>query len=258
MQLTTLDYALWALSTALQVGVCILVVRSRSYRSLPLFSAYTWLNLIGLAVGWWAYLKLGYSSRISFNIAWAAFGIVLAARGLAVAELCRRVLRPYDGVWALAWRLLVGVAMLLLVYAGLAVFGVRGGITAFLLTAEHGLELAAALVLLLLLAISNYYHIRVPTLEGMVALGLGVWSLLQVVNNVALLLWPDYYAWGSAVKMVSFQLVLLIWIAALRKPVPQEGQAPPVLSQRAYDELAPQTNLRLRLLNERLLEIFKT
>ena len=203
MQLTTLDYALWALSTALQVGVCILVVRSRSYRSLPLFSAYTWLNLIGLSVGWWAYLRLGYSSRISFNIAWAAFGIVLAARGLAVAELCRRVLRPYDGVWALAWRLLVGVAMLLLVYAGLAVFGVRGGITAFLLTAEHGLELAAALVLLLLLAISNYYHIRVPTLEGMVALGLGVGLGLVLSVAVAGSLTADLQRLSDAAARVG-------------------------------------------------------
>ena len=257
MQLTTPDYVLWALSTALQLSVCILVLRKRCYRSLPLFSAYTWLNLISLVSVLCVYLGLGYSSRLSFYIVWIAIGVLLLARGLAVAELCRRVLRPYDGVWALAWRLLVGVAMLLLVYAGLAVFGVRDGITAFLLTAEHGLELAAALVLLLLLAISNYYHIRVPTLEGMVALGLGVWSLLQVVNNVALLLWPDYYAWGSAVKMVSFQLVLLIWIAALRKSVLHQAPAPALLPQTLYDELAPQTNLRLRLLNDRLLEIFK-
>lgn len=74
---------------------------------------------------------------------------------------------------------------------------------------------------------------------------------------MALLLWREYYHWGSTVKMISFQVALLIWIAALRKPIPQAGQTQPLLLQQVYDELAPQTNLRLRLLNDRLLEIFK-
>ena len=258
MELTASDYGLWILSTVLQCAVCGLTLRSGLYRRLPVFSAYAWINLVNLAFVWWAYLHLGYSSTTSFYITWGAYGVALLARGLVVGELCRRVLKPYRGVWALAWRLLVGAAMLLLVYAGLAAYGARERVTTFLRTAEHGVELAAAVVLILLLVISSYYRIPVPTLEGMLALGLGVWSLLLVVNNMAFLLWPDYYARGSQVKMVSFQLALLIWIAALRKPVQQEGYAPPVLSQRAYDELAPQTNLRLRLLNDRLLEIFKT
>ena len=257
MQLTTLDYALWALSTALQVGVCIFVLRSRTYRSLPLFSAYAWLNLLSLAFGWWVYLRLGYSSRLSFYITWIAVGVVLLARGLAVGELCQRILRPYRGVWALGWRLLVGVAILLLVFAGLAAYGARDGIKTFLLTAERGLELAAAIILLLLLVISSYYRIPVPKLEGMLALGLGVWSLLLVANDAALALWPKYFPWGRAVRMASFQAVLLIWIAALRKPALHEAAAPLLLAQTVYDELAPQTNLRLRLLNDRLLEIFK-
>jgi len=256
MELTRSDYVLWIVSTVLQLAVCGLVLRGGLYLRLPAFSAYVWLNLLTLALVWWAYLRLGYSSM--FYIGWAAFGVALLARGLVVGELCRRVLRLYRGVWALAWRLLVGAAMLLLVYAGLAAYGTRDRLETFFMTAERGMELAAAIVLLLLLVISSYYRIPVPMLEGMLALGLGVWSLLQVVNNVALLLWPNYYAWGSAVKMVSFQLVLLIWIAALRKPVLHEAPAPALLPQTVYDELAPQTNLRLRLLNERLLEIFKT
>ena len=257
MELTPSDYGLWTAGTVLQFAVCILVLRNGLYRRLPVFSAYVWLNLVNLAFVWWAYLKLGYSSLPSFYIAWTAYGVALLARGLAVGELCLWVLSPFRGVWALAWRLLVGMAMLLLVYAGLAAYGARDGITAFLLTAEHGLELAAAVVLLFLLAISAYYRIRVQAPERLLILGLGMWSLLQVVNNVAFDLWPGYFPWGRAVKVASFQVALLIWIAALRKPVPQEEHAPPVLSQRAYDELAPQTNLRLRLLNERLLEIFK-
>lgn len=257
MQLTSLDYTLGALSTALQVTVCILVLRNQFYRRLPLFGAYAWLNLLNLTFVWSVYLRLGYSSPPSFYISWIAFGVVLLARGLAVGELCRCVLRFYQGVWALAWRLLVGVAMLLLVYAGLAAYGVRDRIMTFLLTAERGLELTAAVILLLLLAIRSYYRIPVPVVERLLILGLGLWSLLQVLNDAALTLWPDYFPWVRAVEMVSFQVALCTWIVALRKPVPREEHVPRVLPQRVYDELAPQTNLRLRLLNERLLEIFK-
>ncbi len=254
MQLTPFDYGLWIVSTLLQGAVCGLLLRGGLYLRLPIFSSYAWLNLLSLALVWWAYLRLDYSWM--FYVGWVAFAVALLARGLVVGELCRRVLRPYIGVWALAWRILIGVAMLLVVYAGLAAYSNRNPLEVFLFTAERGLELAAAVLLILLLGISHYFRIRVDRLSQLLVLGLGTWSLLQVVNNMALLLWSDYYHWGSAVKMLGFHLSLIIWIAALRKPIPQEEQVP-LLPQPVYDALAPQTNLKLRLLNERLLEIFK-
>jgi len=257
MALTPHEFGLWIVSTVLQMALCGLILRRHLSRHLPIFAAYAWLNLLTLALVWWAYLRHGYRSPAFFYIAWAAFGAALFARGLVVGELCRRVLRPYTGVWALAWRILTGVALLLVVYAGLAAYSSRDPLQVFLFTAERGLELAAAVIIILLLGISTYFDIRVDRLNRLLVLGLGTWSLLQVVNNVALLLWRDYLHWGSTVKIIAFQVSLIIWIVALLKPIPEKEPARPLLPQQVYDELAPQTNLKLRLLNDRLLEIFK-
>jgi len=170
MVLTPYDYGLWTVSTVLQFALCGLILRTGLSRHLPIFAVYAWLNLLNLALVWWAYLRHGYSSLTFFYITWAAFGVALLARGMVVGELCRRVLSPYSGVWALAWRILTGVALLLVVYAGLAAYSSRDPMQEFLFTAERGLELAAAVLLVLLMGISAYYRILVNQLNRLLIL----------------------------------------------------------------------------------------
>ena len=93
----------------------------------------------------------------------------------------------------------------------------------------------------------------------MVALGLGLYSTVQVLNSTFLReLRVEYLGLGNLIRMVSFVAVLLIWLLALRKPLPTAAEAPILLPQHIYDEVAPQVNYRLRLLNQRLLEILKS
>jgi len=51
---------------------------------------------------------------------------------------------------------------------------------------------------------------------------------------------------------------MVFWWLALRKPLPTPAPAPALLSQQVYDEVSPQVNERLRALNQRLLEMFKS
>ena len=183
----------------------------------------------------------------------------MAARGLVVAEVCRSSLRAYRGIWALAWRLLSGIALLLLLNAVLEAYGKAYWIAPFILTAKRGLELAAAAILLSLLIISGYYRIRLEHMQRMIALGVGFYSTVQALNDSFMREWlAQYLHWWNGIRLLSFQLALLIWLLALRKPLPDAAPAPALLPQRVYDELSPQVNYRLRALNQRLLEMLKS
>ena len=258
MHLIPQDYLLGATALVLEVLVCACAFRRRLYLRLPFFTIYLALVLARTLFGWLVYSAWGYESRIAFYFFWVSQAMLVAARAAAIAEIAWRALRDYRGIWALAWRLLCGIALLLLVNAALDAHASKSRIATFVLSAERGLELAAAVVLLTLLFVSGYYGIRLEPVQRMVALGLGFYSTIQVLNNSIASEWlSQFFHWWASIRMISFQVALLIWWWALRKPLPAVTAAPVLLSQNVYDELTPQINHRLRLLNQRLLEILK-
>ncbi len=259
MLLTVPSYLLWGATTLLELILFILAVRRRLYLRLPFFTGYLALVLGRDTLLWWAYHTLGSGSRSVWYIAYITQGVMLLARGAAVAEVCCSSLRAYRGIWALTWRLLFGVALLLLLYAGLDAYGHAPWISSFLLVIERGLELAAAALLLSLLIISVYYGVRLGPVHKMVAVGLCFYSGIQVLNNTFMRQWlVQYFHWWNGIRVSSFLVALLIWLLALRKPLPARAPAPVLLPQNVYDELSPQVNYRVRVLNERLLELLKS
>jgi len=259
MQLTASDHILWAVGALLEVIVCVLIVRRGLYRRLPFFSTFVALDLASEVVVWWTYSRWGYGSWAAWYISWIMRGVLLLARAPVVAELCWSSLRAYRGIWALTWRLLCGVALLLLLNAALDASGNAHWMLQFVLTAERGLELAAAVILLSLLLISDYYRIRLEPVQRMVAVGLCFYSAVQVLNNSFMRGWlTQYVPWWNGIHLVSFQVALVIWWLAIRKPLPAVEQAPALLPRKVYDELSPRVNYRLRVLNQRLLEFLKS
>ena len=258
MQLTTSDYLLWGLSTLLEITLCVLVVRRGLHRRLPFFTAYLVVVMTCGGLRWWAYARWGYGSWAAWYFSWITQAAMLVARSLVVAELCWSSLRAYRGIWALAWRLLCIVALLLLANAAINARGHANHINSFVWAAERGLELAAAVVLLSLLLISRHYQIPIEPVPRMVAFGLCFYSIIQVLNNSLMGEWLAHYVpWWSGIRVTSFQIALVIWLLALRKPLPAAAPAPTLLPQHVYDEVAPQVNYRLRVLNQRLLEVLK-
>ncbi len=256
MPLTVSDYVLWATGTVLQLSLCGLAYKRRLVRHLPLFTAYLVLVTTYDAFNWWFYLKLGYGSRTAFYYYWVSQGVLLVARGLIIAEICWQVLRPYCGIWGLARWLLAGGALFLVCNAAVAASGNTAWIALFILSGERGLELAVIVVLILLFALCRYYGIRVRPLLAMVALGLGLYSAVQIANNSLRGGWmTNDFPWWKAVRIVSSQVALLIWGLALRKPLPGVEPRPALLEKQLYDELVPQVNYRLRELNDRLREM---
>jgi hypothetical protein len=259
MHLTFGVYVLLGANSLLELVVCAYAFRRRLYLRLPLFTAYLTLLFLRNLVLWWFYLGPGYDSRAAFDYFWVTQGLLLAARGAAIGEIAWRVLHRYRGIWAVGSLVLIGIALFLLIQAGLSAVGNRFWPAPFVLTAERGLELAAVVILVTLFYLSRYYGIRMGSVQRMVALGLGVYSAVQVINISFMQEWlTRYFHWWANIRVISFLVALAIWWLALRKPLPAERPAPKLSAQEIYDGLAPQVSFRLRKLNETLLELLKS
>jgi hypothetical protein len=108
--------------------LCLLVYFRHVQRHLPFFAAYSTVLLVcivGIAV---FYHYFGFRSVAAFNAYWLAVGLVVIARSVAIAELCRYELRAYHGIWSLAWRILALMAVLFLGHAAIDAWGQSGGI----------------------------------------------------------------------------------------------------------------------------------
>jgi len=107
-----LQAAAWALTTALELTLFVQLIRRKLGRIYPLFFAYlvsVILQSIAIAV---LYRTPNLGKMITWKIAWLTQGFVVIMRALVLVELARSVLSRYIGIWALARRLLVGVAWL--------------------------------------------------------------------------------------------------------------------------------------------------
>jgi hypothetical protein len=258
MQPTVADYVLWIAGSLLEVAVCAAALRRRLYLRLPIFTSYLALLLARGCSLWLVYLRAGYTSHVAFYYFWLTQAILLITRGAAVAEIAWLALREYRGIWALARRLLYGTALLLLFNAVRDAYGNTYRIAPLILTAERDLELTVAAALLTLFLLSAYYRIRLEQTPKMVGLGLYFYSTVQVLNNSLMKNSFPQFHWWSGIRVLSFQITLVIWWLALRKPQPASAPTPALLPQQIYDELTPLVNDRLRALDRLLLQMLKS
>jgi len=246
---------LWAVNSGVGAVLLVLLVVRKNYRVFPAFSAYLMLNLGVGALALLIYHRWGFSSWFSWRIAWGMQGAVVCARALAVAEVCRRVLGRYRGIWALAWRILLGCAVLVLVYSSLAA-GHDSRLA--LVAADRALELAIATVVVGALLFARYYDVQVRAVEFSLALGFCFYSSFNVLNNTILEHYlRRYEALWNPLGMFVFLVALLVWIWALRRPqtaIPEQD----LLSRGVYESVMPEINLRLRMLDDRLSHFFKS
>lgn len=249
-EIATFERVLWGLSILLKWGLVGLFVFRKHYRSFPCFFIYAMLTAIQSPVLYASYRMWGFESPTSGNIAWGTQGLVIAARGLAVAEICRRILGVYRGIWALASRLLLATAGLVLLYSWAVA---RPHWQAAILNCDRGLELAIAGVLVVVFLFANHYEIEVEPIVRYLAVGLFLYSCFSVVNNTVLEKWSwDYAPAWNLFRTLAFVASLLLWVWALREQQPKTVSKPSLLPEETYRALAPELNLRLKTLNEQL------
>jgi len=182
-------------------------------------------------------------------------GAVICARALAVAEVCRHLLARYRGIWAMAWRILLACAALVLVYS---IVAARHFWELALLAGDRGMELSIAAVVVGVLLFTRYYDVQVSAADRSLAVGFCLYSCFCVLNNTILEHYLSRYGplW-NLLGMLAFLASLLLWTWALRKPQTETVPEETLLSPGIYQTVAPQVNLRLRLLNDQLWKIWK-
>jgi hypothetical protein len=247
--------SLWAITAIVQALLLCLLVARKNAKSYPAFSAYIFMTLAQSALLFVAIKEWGFSSTMSWRIGWATQCLVLTARAFAVVELCQHILGRFRGVWLLARWILLGCGAAILVYALLAA---NHQWRLMPNTAELGLEMAAAAVIVTLLLFARYYDIVVASPLRSVAIGLCVYSCASVLNDAILERWLSRYVslWNES-GMVAFLACLLVWGWAFRKFAPQSTADPLFLDRSAYLNIIPEVNWRLRSLNEHLMQFWR-
>lgn len=248
--IASLESALWGLSICLSVGLIALVFYLRNYRVFPLFFCYLLVNLAQGSALLFSNWLWGSNSSASFRVGWGTESLVVAARAFAVAEICRRILAPYRGIWGLGWRMFLTAAGLVSVYAWI-IGGHSWSLAA--VTAHRGLELAMAVAILALFIFTNYYQVVVEPAAQALAVGFFLYSCFEVLNDTVLERWLKHYAplW-NLFGTLAFLASLLVWTWGLRQRQERMTSEPELLPEDRYRTLSPAINARLKSLNERL------
>src|SRR5215469_11885521 len=113
-----LEILLSVSSLSFQIVLGGLVFARKAYRVFPLFSIFVYVVFLSsfcIFLSYW-YLGFGKASYYGF---WASLFLYVTTRSLAIAELCRHELRNYRGIWALVWRVLTVLSVLLIVEAAI-------------------------------------------------------------------------------------------------------------------------------------------
>jgi hypothetical protein len=249
-EILTFERMLWGLAVFLNAGLVFLLLYRKNHRVFPFFFAYALLNLLQSVMVFEVYRIWGFSSTASIRIAWSTHGLVDIARGVAVAEICHRILAKFPGIWELAWRLLLAAAAFISFYAWAVS---RGSWPFAILNLDRGLELAMATVIVLLSVFARYYDVGVAPAVRTVAIGFLLYSCFRVLNDTILEGWLHRYAtlWNLS-GTLSFLASMLLWSWAFRRTQPATTFETKLVPEDLYRTLTPEINARLRELNEQL------
>lgn len=232
-----------------------------NFRKLPFFTAYVGFNLCQVAFLMVVYSIWGTNSTITYDLAWYSECVALFAAALATTEVLKITLKPYQGIWGLAWRALIVASALVVILVAMAARGHWASAKWFELDRGYHLTFAAAVIACLLLV--RYYSIPVPSAYKMILGGFCFYSCTEILINTVVQaffkkdVFSVYQNIWQFTTLLSFVVVQVIWIAAIRKPLPVEDRqaAPP--SDSVYLNLSPQINEHLGLINEKLLRLWK-
>jgi hypothetical protein len=143
-----------------------------------------------------------------------------------------------------------------------AVIGAGSNVAWAIVLADRGFHLAFAVALAACLLLVRHYSIPIHTAYRALLGGFCFYSCIVVLaNTVGQTLFPrdlaHYQPIWQVATTVSFAVVQVVWAVALRKPLPAEEKQLALLPAALYQQISPQINQRLRLINEQLVEFWK-
>lgn len=249
-------YAAWALG---QLALLILVVsifRGGNHRQYPYFTAYALSNLGQTVLLLLSFYYWGVQwSRQNIIMGWLAVVLTLVARTFAIAELTRRILALYSGIWRVAWRIIAAGAGGVLAYA---VAFSRWTWVGALLKADRAMELALTAVVAILFVFCRYYQVQMSRADRFTGIGFILYSSMVVISHTLLeRFFYQYRSYWNITITLTFFVSTTLWIRALWSPVPKTVSRGAMLPSEFYKALSPEINLRLRVLDQQLSSLWK-
>lgn len=246
----------WVFAASVEAGILVLALQRKLTQRLPLFVLYL-AALVAFELFFFSiYGTVGFAWAPYFYTFWSAQALFILLRALVVYEVCRSILSPLAGVWRLVRPILFMVGSVLLLAMLISMSGSPLSIKTAIPLGQRGLEVAIAGLLISGLAFCRYYHVEVENYLAWIALGLGFHSVVQATDSTLLPWLSSFSAWAM-LSHASFDIALLMWLVALRKPLPAQQPARALWAHGEYEALSPQVTAQLRALNTRLLEIWK-
>jgi len=241
---------LWGIAISLDGVLLVLLLKRKNHRVFPAFFVYILVDFLQGFVVLASYLVWGFDSEIAGRVGWGTQAFVIAARALAVAQICGQVLAKYRGVWALAKRLLLATAAIVLLVSWAVA---RGSWQFAVLNADRGMELAVASSILILFVFIRYYGVTVEPAVSVLAIGFFLYSCFHVLNDTILERWLyNYSKMWNLVGLLAFMASQSLWIWVLRERQSATTREPKLLPEGIYNAVTPEINDRLRALNDYL------
>jgi hypothetical protein len=246
----------WALTTIVECILFAQLARRKFLVKYPWFSLYVASTVVQSTLIAALYRATGVSDAWVWKVAWSSQAIVVFLRFQTVAELTKKILRGYPGIWALAWRLLFGVGIVVLANSLLFSKGNWYWIT---LNVDRGLELSIGAIIVTLLLFARYYRLPIQPLHSTLMIGLCLYSVFFVLNYTLLEKYIRELAkfWGF-LDVFTYLATLLIWLNAVSFYAESAPQAaPPAIPKELYGKLSSELNLRLHHLNQQLNQLLR-
>jgi hypothetical protein len=90
-------------------------------------------------------------------------------------------------------------------------------------------------------------------------IGLGANSCFQVINNTFMQEWMSrYFHWWVSMRVVAFDIAMLVWIVPLRKALAQAGPERTLISEGAATRLFRELLASMREITEELKRIARS
>jgi hypothetical protein len=235
-----------------------LATRRRIYRSLPIFFVYICFLLCRDLL----YLAVQHASFVgtpAFAYTyWATEAILSVFRLATVLEICWHTLRPYTTVWALAWRVLSTIGIVLVLFGIISARHNMSRPRFFITTTMQRFELLQAVLLLAVLAIGVYYTLHIPPLYKWILVGVCFYSAIEVANFALgrITVHPTNTLFDY-VHRYAFTITETIWAWALWRHGDLPPQGRESIPQDMYDEHSEEIHTRLRELNDRLKRLLR-
>jgi hypothetical protein len=252
-----LQAAAWAFTAILELVLLIQLVRLRIGRSYPTFFAYL-VSVIFQSIAVATLYRIHNLDKVTtWLIAWGTQGVVVFMRSLVVVELNRKVLRRYVGIWALARKLLLAVAAVVIAYDLILS---KGQWQWLIMNGIRGLELAMAAVIVTMLLFARYYRVPINQLQRALAVGLCLYSAFYVINySVLEKILQQYAVLWNFLGLFSFIASLIVWVSATRRysRADEVVLSPAAIPAELYGKLSSEVNSRLLLLNRQLIQFLR-